>query len=78
MTPLGGFFEFAPSFLWTSPHVPFSFADFALYPITSKSQPWDKLCAAMTHENESCEFQQITEPEDRLGDTKTLRKKNLT
>lgn len=35
MIPLGNYsWKFALSFLWALPHVPFSFADFALYPFT--------------------------------------------
>lgn len=33
-TPLGEDSELAPGFLWTSPHVPFALADFALYPFS--------------------------------------------
>lgn len=33
VTPLGeDFWALGPGFLWTLPHAPFSFADFALYP----------------------------------------------
>ena len=34
-TPLGeDSWKLAPGFLWTSPHMPFPFADLALYPFT--------------------------------------------
>lgn len=75
VTPLGGFFEFAPSFLWTSFRVSFSFADFALYPVTIVNcRHWTNYM--LSFENESCKFSwQITEPKDRRGDTNTLKKK---
>lgn len=73
VTPLGGFFEFLPDFLWTSPRVPFSIADFALYPVTIVGRShWNKYM--LSCENEPYEFpQQVTEPEDGLRDLNTLK-----
>lgn len=67
VTPLGGFFEFLPDFLWTLSHVPFFIADFALYPVTIVSRSyWNNYM--LSCENEPYEFsQQITEPGDGLG-----------
>lgn len=49
-------------FLWTFPHTPFSFADFATYPLCNKPQPW------LWQYSES---QQIIEPVGCSGDMPT-------
>ena len=59
--------ELAPGFLWSLPHMPFSFADFAFYPSTVMSRS----CVLYAESRESSET--IMEPGYGLGEALLTR-----